>query len=48
MQLTGVLSIGLLIAIAFLDLDVNGKVLNTSLIRKTRTLIYSWLAATVI
>jgi cytochrome c oxidase assembly factor CtaG/putative copper export protein len=48
MQLTGVLSIGLLIAIAFLDLDVKGKVLNTSLIRKTRTLIYSWLAATVI
>jgi len=48
MQLTGVLSIGLLIAIAFLDLDVKGKVLNTGLIRKTRTLIYSWLAATVI
>ena len=48
MQLTGVLSIGLLIAIAFLDLDVKGKVLNTGLIRKTRTLIYLWLAATVI
>jgi putative copper resistance protein D len=48
MQLTGVLSIGLLIAIAFLDLDVKGKVLNTGLIRKTRTLIYSWLAATAI
>ena len=48
MQLTGVLSIGLLIAIAFLDLDLKGKVLNSSLIKKTRTLIYSWLAVTFI
>ena len=46
MQLTGVLSIGLLIAIAFLDLDIKGKVLNTGLIKKTRTLIYLWLATT--
>lgn len=48
MQLTGVLSIGLIIAIAFLDLEVKGKVLNTRLINKTRTLIYSWLVATFI
>ena len=48
MQLTGVLSIGLLIAIAFLDLDLKGKVLNSSLIKKTRTLIYSWLVVTFI
>ena len=48
MQLTGVLSIGLLIAIAFLDLDFKGKVLNSSLIKKTRTLIYSWLTVTFI
>ena len=48
MQLTGVLSIGLLIAIAFLDLDLKGKVLNSSLIKKTRTMIYSWLAVTFI
>ena len=48
MQLTGVLSIGLLIAIAFLDLDFKGKVLNSSLIKKTRTLIYSWLVVTFI
>ena len=48
MQLTGVLSIGLLIAIAFLDLDLKGKVLNSSLIKKTRTLIYIWLAVTFI
>jgi len=48
MQLTGVLSIGLLIAIAFLDLDLKGKVLNSSLIKKTRILIYSWLAVTFI
>ena len=48
MQLTGVLSIGLIIAIAFLDLEVKGKVLNTRLINKTRTLIYSWLIVTFI
>ncbi len=48
MQLTGVLSIGLLIAIAFLDLDLKGKVLNSSLIKKTRTLISCWLAVTFI
>ena len=48
MQLTGVLSFGLLIAIAFLDLDLKGKVLNSSLIKKTRTLIYSWLVVTFI
>jgi len=38
----------LLIAIAFLDLDLKGKVLNSSLIKKTRTLIYSWLVVTFI
>ena len=48
MQLTGVLSIGLLIAIAFLDLDLKGKVLNTGLIKKTRALIYLWLVVTFI
>ncbi len=48
MQLTGVLSIGLIISIAFLDLEVKGKVLNTKLINKTRTLIYSWLVVTFI
>ena len=48
MQLTGVLSIGLLIAIAFLDLDLKGKVLNNRLIKKNRTLIYSWLVVTFI
>jgi putative copper resistance protein D len=48
MQLTGVLSIGFLISIAFLDLDLKGKVLNSSLIKKTRTLIYSWLTVTFI
>ena len=48
MQLTGVLSIGLIIAIAFLDLDIKGKVLNTGLIKKTRALIYLWLVVTFI
>jgi putative copper resistance protein D len=48
MQLTGVLSIGLLIAIAFLDLDVRGQILNTQLIKKTRNLLYLWLAVTFI
>jgi putative copper resistance protein D len=48
MQLTGVLSIGLLIASAFLDLDVRGQILNTQLIKKTRNLLYLWLAVTFI
>ena len=48
MQLTGVLSIGLLIAIAFLELDNKGKVTNLALIKKAKTLISLWLTTTII
>ena len=48
MQLAGVLSIGLLIAIAFLELDNKGRVTNFALIKKTKTLISLWLTTTII
>ena len=48
MQLTGVLSIGLLIAIAFLELDSKGRVTNFALIKKAKSLLTLWLITTVI
>ena len=48
MQLTGVLSIGLLITLSFLDQDIKGAIKNHSLIKKTRLVITSWLLATAI
>ena len=48
MQLTGVLSIGLLIAIAFLELDSKGRVTNYALIKKAKSLLTLWLSTTVI
>ena len=48
MQLTGVLSIGLLITLSFLDQDIKGAIKNHSLIKKTRLVIISWLLATAI
>ncbi len=48
MQLTGVLSIGLLIAIAFLELDNKGKVTNFALVKKAKRLISLWLTTTVV
>ena len=48
MQLTGVLSIGLLITLSFLDQDIKGAIKNHSLIKKTRLVITSWLLATTI
>ena len=48
MQLTGVLSIGLLITLSFLDQDIKGAIKNHSLIKKTRVVITSWLLATAI
>ena len=48
MQLTGVLSIGLLITLSFLDQDIKGATKNHSLIKKTRLVIISWLLATAI
>lgn len=48
MELIGVLGIGLLIAIAFLDLDVKGKVQNFRLISKAKALIFVWLLSTFV
>ena len=48
MQLTGVLSIGFLITLSFLDQDIKGAIKNHSLIKKTRLFITSWLLATAI
>ena len=48
MQLTGVLSIGFLITLSFLDQDIKGAIKNHSLIKKTRLVITSWLLATAI
>ena len=43
MQLTGVLSIGFLITLSFLDQDIKGAIKNHSLVKKTRLLISAWL-----
>ena len=48
MQLTGLLSIGLLIAIAFLELDSKGRVTNSALIKKTKRFLTLWLTSTII
>ena len=48
MQLTGVLSVGLLIAIAFLELDSKGRVTNFDLVKKAKRLLIFWLATTVL
>ena len=47
MQLTAVLSIGLIIAIAFLDTDIKGRVANNILIKKAKNLSFLWLLSTV-
>ena len=47
MQLTAVLSIGLIIAIAFLDTDIKGRVANNVLIKKAKNLSFLWLLSTV-
>jgi len=41
-QLFGVLSIGLLIATAFLDKDVKGNIINLRLINRTRLFLLLW------
>jgi len=43
MQLTGVLSIGFLITLSFLDQDIKGAIKNHSLVKKTRIFISAWL-----
>jgi putative copper resistance protein D len=46
-QLTGVLSIGLLITIAFLDKDIKGAVSNFSLVKKAKLFISIWLLSLI-
>ena len=46
MQLTGVLSIGLLLTLSFLDSDVKGGITNTKLVKKTKVFLLAWLFTT--
>ena len=48
MQLTGVLSIGFLITLSFLDQDIKGAIKNHSLVKKTRLFISAWLLVSAI
>ena len=43
MQLTGVLSIGFLLTLSFLDLDIKAAIANKPLVKKTRLFLMSWL-----
>ena len=47
MQLTGVLSIGLLLTVGFLDTDIKGAISSLNLARKTKITISAWLVATL-
>jgi len=46
MQLTGVLSIGLLLTLSFLDSDIKGGITNTKLVKKTKAFLLAWLFTT--
>jgi len=48
LQLSGVLTIGLLIAIAFLDKDIKGAVSNLGLVRKVKLFTSLWLLTFII
>ena len=48
LQLSGVLTIGLLIAIAFLDKDIKGAVSNLGLVRKVKLFTSLWLLSFII
>ena len=47
MQLTGVLTLGLILTIGFLDIDVKGGITNYKLVKKTKVLTLSWLVSTI-
>ena len=47
MQLTGVLSIGLLLTLSFLDSDVKGGITNLKLVKKTKAFLLFWLLSTL-
>ena len=46
MQLTGVLSIGLLLTLSFLDSDIKGGITNIKLVKKTKAILLAWLLST--
>ena len=46
MQLTGILSIGLLLTLSFLDSDVKGGITNLKLVKKTKAFLLFWLLST--
>lgn len=46
MQLTGVLSIGLLLTLSFLDSDIKGGITNIKLVKKTKAFLLAWLLTT--
>ena len=48
MELAGVLSIGLLISISFLDKENKGIISNNHLVRKTKNLIFVWALSTIL
>ena len=48
MQLTGVLSIGFLLTLSFLDLDIKAAITNKPLVKKTRLFLMSWLLSIAI
>ena len=48
MELAGVLSIGLLISVSFLDKDTKGIISNNHLVRKTKNFIFIWVLSTIL
>lgn len=48
MELAGVLSIGLLLSISFLDKDIKGIISNNLLVRKAKNFIFVWLLLTIL
>ena len=48
MQLTGVLSIGLLLTLSFLDSDIKGGITNIKLVKKTKAILLAWLLSTFV
>ena len=48
MQLTGVLSIGLLLTLSFLDSDIKGGITNIKLVKKTKAFLLAWLLTTFV
>ena len=48
MELFGVLSIGLLISVSFLDKETKGIISNNHLVRKTKNFIFIWVLSTIL